>query len=223
MVILSIDPGTYKLGWALTDEKTLIDAGLIESQKKKLGDRFLQVYKALGQIFDRAATYELSLVAVEQYVGASKLGTDAMKGLIGIIHLMAAQRGYPVIDFYPTTVKKMLTGDGKADKEVVAQAVARQYPTGYNASLLDVTDAIALGIAIHEQLKSDDAFLETFRRAVIEAGGGINYPIVRQSLPKITKSEYTQGLARMRQLYEHEQRGGKYLFDIPLRLKEITY
>lgn len=73
--------------------------------------------------------------------------TQALSKVVGIADLVAWQQSESVFhELAPTTVKKLLTGSGKAEKEAVAQALERylgvqMYQTD------DESDAAAVGVA----------------------------------------------------------------------------
>ena len=70
-----------------------------------------------------------------------------MNKVVGIADLVAWQQSIAIFhEIAPTTVKKLLTGSGKAEKEAVAQALdrylgAKVYETD------DESDAAAVGVA----------------------------------------------------------------------------
>lgn len=73
--------------------------------------------------------------------------TQVLSKVVGIADLVAWQRSKSVFhEIAPTTVKKLLTGSGKAEKETVAQALERYL--GLQAYQTDdESDAAAVGIA----------------------------------------------------------------------------
>lgn len=151
MVILGFDPGTLKMGWAITSPEHLIDAGLITSKEKVLDFRFLELYKEIVKIFDKAVEHGVTMTIIEQYVSAYSLATDAVKGISGILRLESVKRGIPTDMLYPSTLKKILTGKGNCDKELVEAIVMSRYNIKERYSELDVTDAIAATMVGHRR------------------------------------------------------------------------
>mgnify|MGYP001600102527 CR=1 FL=1 len=226
MVVLSIDLGTKFLGWALTTPDRVLDAGLIQDPGKVLDLRFLSLYTALGPVFDRAVAEGVALVALEAYGSRGRWTTDALKGLAGIIRLMAAQRTLPTTLVYPSEVKCAVSGRGDADKAAVARAVHRAYPLSARHVDPNVTDAIAVGLTVHQQLAAEEAGLEAVQRAIEEAGGVLTRAqIVAAGLTAGSNKdqrlrEASRMLAVLASRYAHDRVGNRYVFHVPWVSKE---
>lgn len=73
--------------------------------------------------------------------------TQALSKVVGIADLVAwQQRRAEYHELAPTTVKKLLTGSGKATKEEVAAALV-QYVGEQSYTTDDESDAVAAGVA----------------------------------------------------------------------------
>lgn len=109
----------------------------------------------MSSIFDRYKDKKLILVKEEVFTTRSNINTGLTIAKVhGIADLVAARHGYP--DFHQlgtTAIKRILTGDGKAEKDMVAEATMRYVgPHEYGSD--DESDAVAVGLAwlIEEKL-----------------------------------------------------------------------
>jgi crossover junction endodeoxyribonuclease RuvC len=71
----------------------------------------------------------------------------------GAILMVAAQLNVPIIHFTPTQVKRLLTGSGRASKEQMQHAVARELRLDRVLEPNDVADASALAICLYHRLR----------------------------------------------------------------------
>ena len=64
----------------------------------------------------------------------------------GALFLAGAQRGVPVLSYAPAPVKKLITGSGRASKEQVQHAIARELNLKTIPEPHDVADALAIAL-----------------------------------------------------------------------------
>jgi crossover junction endodeoxyribonuclease RuvC len=73
--------------------------------------------------------------------------TQVIFRVVGVSDLALAKEGYTkIVDLSPTTVKKAVAGNGKADKKQVAQAV-ETFIGEYQFKNDDESDAVAVALA----------------------------------------------------------------------------
>ena len=156
MRILGIDPGLHATGYGVISASSeglrLISAGAIHpsSPRVALGRRLQELYDGLREVIATSQPQALALESV--YTHHEYLTTAAlMAHARGVICLLGAQQGIPLIEYLPTRVKKALTGQGHASKEQVSCAVGMWLNVDASAWTSDVTDALALAIA-HAQI-----------------------------------------------------------------------
>ena len=128
MLVLGVDPGTATTGYGLikveNNEFEVITFGLIETEKN--GDPGVR----LNYIFNKMSflLHKLSpdIVAIEKLFFAANTKTAIRVGQAqGVMLLSAAKLKLPVVEYAPGTVKKIVTGDGRADKIKVAKSVRK--------------------------------------------------------------------------------------------------
>ena len=72
----------------------------------------------------------------------------------GVICLAAAQAGIPVVHYTATQIKKILTGNGRAPKLQMQQAIQRELRLADLPEPADVADALAIALC-HYYLPPD--------------------------------------------------------------------
>jgi len=68
------------------------------------------------------------VLAVEKTFFAQSRNTALLNVLVDEIQAIGKRKGLKVFCFAPTTMKKSITGNGRASKEDVARVIALQYP-----------------------------------------------------------------------------------------------
>ena len=67
----------------------------------------------------------------------------------GVICLAAAQADLPVVSYAATQVKRMLTGNGRAPKSQMQQAICHEFALASPPEPPDVADAMAIALCHH--------------------------------------------------------------------------
>ena len=122
MLILGIDPGTATTGFGLlkVDGKgyDAVEFGLIETDKNGSPSKRLEtIYKELLNILKK---YKPDVMAIEKLFFATNAKTAMRVGQAqGVMLLSASMVNTEVVEYAPGTIKKVVTGDGRADKKVV--------------------------------------------------------------------------------------------------------
>ena len=155
MVILGIDPGTRKMGYALlTLEKgkiSLLEAGLIKIKADELQFQIPQMVEAFESIFEN---HKIDQVAMEDiFYAHNPKTTIKLAQFRGAIMLTILQQFGQFNEYTALQVKKALTGNGKAAKEQVAFMVKRLLNIKKEIKPLDITDAIAVAITHAQRVK----------------------------------------------------------------------
>lgn len=159
MIILGIDPGTTKIGYALLRaDLAKIDigeAGLIPIKSAEKERRLLELH---GSLKDLLARVQPQALAVEKLFFAKNQKTAlAVSEARGVILLTTALAGVNIFEYTPLEIKKSVTGDGGADKLQIKKMIAlilRDSPIPRYQD--DVFDAIA--VALTHCLKAPDKF-----------------------------------------------------------------
>lgn len=148
MIILGIDPGTRKMGYALLSlergKMTLLEAGLIKIKAEELQFQIPQMVEAFEHIFQN---FTIDAVALEDiFYAHNPKTTIKLAQFRGAIMLMLLQQFGQFSEYTALQVKQALTGNGKATKEQVAFMVKRLLSIKKEIKPLDISDAIAVAI-----------------------------------------------------------------------------
>ena len=149
--LLSLDTGR-KMGWAISEEREIREYGLIELYKSggdhTEGDVLTKFYSHLADMRDR---YRFNAIAFEQISGGAQGDQIKWSNMYrATIILFADIRSLPVVGIAPATIKKAVTGSGRADK---TQMLAAIKDLGYSPKDDNVADAIGCAMAFWDNLE----------------------------------------------------------------------
>lgn len=156
MIIIGIDPGTLKTGYGIIEANGAsyrpLDYGcIVPPQKKKLTERYLIIFNALEELFER---YRPEALAVEtQYVDKNIQSTMKLVQVRGFTLIVAAKKRIPIYEYAPSKAKNAVVGKGQASKEQVKSMVGVLLGLNSSAMPYDASDALALAICHAHTLK----------------------------------------------------------------------
>lgn len=155
MIILGIDPGTRKMGYALISLEgnniSLIEAGLIKIKAHELQYQIPQMVEAFEDIFKNFSIDEVALEDI--FYAHNPKTTIKLAQFRGAIMLMLIQQFGQFSEYTALQVKQALTGNGKATKEQVAFMVKKILNIKKEIKPLDITDAMAVAITHSQRVK----------------------------------------------------------------------
>ena len=149
MVILGIDPGFARVGWALvkSDKRraTSDKFGCIETSKNNNPqERLVDVYKQISSLIKK---YKPDVLAIEELFFTNNAKTAFKVGEArGVIILACAMQKIPVFSYTPLQVKIAVTGYGNADKGQVGRMIKAILKLKEIPKLDDTADAIATAL-----------------------------------------------------------------------------
>lgn len=125
MIILGIDPGTASIGYAVLDcsQKTprLLEARLLSIHSTDPGERLMDIHREIKKIITQ---WNPAVASVEKLFFFKNAKTVmSVSEARGVILLTAILAGIRVYEYTPLTIKKVVTGDGSADKAQVQKMV----------------------------------------------------------------------------------------------------
>lgn len=150
MIILGIDPALNNTGWAVIEvsnaNKALsyIASGIIKNNTSNAIDKKLvNIANSFGCIVDK---YKPNQAGIEEvFVNVNPVSSLKLGMARGVVIATVAQKGVVVFEYKPNTIKKTITGAGKADKSQVAYMIKYLLPLA-NFSSNDESDAIAIAL-----------------------------------------------------------------------------
>ncbi len=129
MRILGIDPGTATTGYGLVetdvnDESKVIEWGLIETDKDgNKEDRLEIIYKETSKLIKNTKP---DLFVMEKIFFATNAKTVIAVGQAqGVLLLAASRANVKVVEYAPGTIKKTITGDGRAKKKDIQHFIRK--------------------------------------------------------------------------------------------------
>jgi len=124
--ILAIDPGTREMGVAVLGKGNLLYHGVeILRKLPSPQDRLRQGRVAVGRLI---RNFRPTILVVEKTFIAKNRNTALLNVLADEICALGRRKGIEVVTLAPNTVKKIVSGNGWANKAEVARAVAERYP-----------------------------------------------------------------------------------------------
>lgn len=161
MIILGIDPGTARIGWAIVEATRgathTQHFGCITTDKtKQPAERLLVLYDALTKLFH---TYDPDCVSVEELFFSKNAKTAIGVGQArGVVLLTAAKHNVPVVSYTPLVVKQAVCGNGRAEKRQVQLMVTRLLKLRAVPQPDDVADALAIALTHAYSFSLKDRF-----------------------------------------------------------------
>lgn len=146
-----------------------VDTWSIDNKTKKTNKHIGEILKEIADWFDNAlddnnVKFFVREKAVKNY-GRTRgsMATSAILQVVGIAdYMLHKKKGASWYEIYPVSVKKLITGNGKAEKQEVADALI-EYVGSHEYKNDDESDATAVGIAwlvsnnqIKQIIRSDD-------------------------------------------------------------------
>jgi len=153
MKILGVDPGLNITGYAVVEKRlgklALIEAGMVRGRTRgDLAARLQEIHDGIREVI---AAFAPALLAIEElYSHYERPRTAILMGHArGVICLAATQAGIPVRSYPSTQVKRMLTGNGRAPKHQMQQAICHEFGLTAPPEPPDVADAMAIALCHH--------------------------------------------------------------------------
>jgi crossover junction endodeoxyribonuclease RuvC len=155
--ILGIDPGLERTGWCIIpSQNQSIQAGIvITSSKDPIGIRLYNLQKQIEKIIEEK---NIHLLSIEKIVITKKIESRLEQVLQarGVILSLAGKFQLRVQEIAPNTIKKAITGSGKANKTDIKNALRLIYKIEHQKDYTDdVYDAIAIALTCKNSLSYD--------------------------------------------------------------------
>jgi crossover junction endodeoxyribonuclease RuvC len=158
MVVLGLDPGIDRLGWAVIEDTSesysLHNYGLISTNKTE--DSALRLNEIAVDLIGLIEKYSPDAVFIEKLFFSVNVKTAmTVSEVRGVIKATCAGKGKQVFEVHPLTLKKKIVGTAKATKKEIQSAMLSLFKIDTKFITDDVADAIAiayLGIldALHQ-------------------------------------------------------------------------
>jgi len=165
MVILGIDPGTATTGYGIVEysEDKIIARkfDLIETNKDgSPSKRLMYIHSELVKLI---ALHKPDVFVMEKLFFATNAKTAIRVGQAqGVMLLSAAEANLPVFEYAPGTIKKMVAGNGRADKKDIQRSLRKVFGAKVKSKAKKKThfdnaaDALAVSLCHIYTLKGGD-------------------------------------------------------------------
>jgi crossover junction endodeoxyribonuclease RuvC len=152
MIILSIDPGVERVGYAILEKDSrtkainCLHSGLVLTDKTLTREkRFVIIYDRVSKLIDQ---YRPDCLVIEELFYSKNVKTAiAVAQAQGLLYLAAAAHSISLHSLPPNTIKMRVTGYGNADKLAIKKMVDLQMKLTKKKRIDDEYDAIACGMA----------------------------------------------------------------------------
>lgn len=149
MIILGIDPGTTRIGYALLDKKDVddvrvLDYGCLEIPNKNQVERLGIISNFTSELILK---YRPEILSIERLFFTKNVKTAlSVSEARGVIINSAAAMNLKILEFTPLEVKMVITGYGRAEKKEVQKMICRILNLEKTPQPDDASDAIAIGL-----------------------------------------------------------------------------
>lgn len=149
MIILGIDPGTTRIGYALLgkeniDNITVLNYGCLELLNVDQITRLKSISSFINKLISE---YRPEILAIEKLFFTKNAKTAlSVAEARGVIINTAASLNVNILEFTPLQVKLAVTGYGKAEKREVQKMICRVLNLKEVPQPDDASDAIAIGL-----------------------------------------------------------------------------
>ena len=126
MIILGIDPGYARLGYAILKkdsqvEKLIASSCIETSPKEKHSERILKLAKKVEKLIEK---YKPNILAIEKlYFTTNQKTALKVAEIKGIVLYIALKNKLKTVEYTPLEIKVAVCGYGKAPKEQVKKMV----------------------------------------------------------------------------------------------------
>lgn len=155
-IILGIDPGSVRVGIGVIEKNgealKYIESGLLRiAQNSDKGKRLLALEKDLKKALIRARPDRAGIEKL--FFSKNQKTAFSVAEARGVILKTLTEFHVPIFELTPSEVKLAVAGNGRASKEAVAKMVGYFLKIQTKNIIDDATDALALAIAVSNQLR----------------------------------------------------------------------
>ena len=148
-MILWIDPWVRKLWYALiTSELKIVDSGILLSEIKSPTrmnqfERMMEIYDYFTKLIKK---YKIQTMCIEKlfFTKFNQNNAEFVYGIRAILITLCLKNKIKIKEYTPIELKKFITGNGKAEKNLVQKCIMKIYNLKDFPEFNDAADALAL-------------------------------------------------------------------------------
>ncbi|MCX6824072.1 MAG: crossover junction endodeoxyribonuclease RuvC [candidate division SR1 bacterium] len=148
-MILGIDPGVRKLGYALiTSDLKIVDSGILLSEIKSPTriDQFERMREIEEYFTKLLKKHTIKTMSMEKlfFTKFNQNNAEFVYGIRAILITLCLKYDIKIKEYTPIELKKFITGNGKAEKKLVQKCIMKIYGLKEFPEFNDAADALAL-------------------------------------------------------------------------------
>jgi len=113
-------------------------------ERLALAERLGHLHAEITSVIEQHAPSEAAVEA--PFHGVSARSALQLAHARGVVLAALGSSGIPVFEYSPATIKKAVTGNGRAEKQQVEAMVSRLIAVGQSPGRSDIADAIAAAV-----------------------------------------------------------------------------
>ncbi len=147
MIICGIDPGYDRAGYGFLKIRNgsfeVMSYGLVSTDKKKsFSERLFELGGDIDSLFQK---HKPDVLIIEKlFMGRNTSTVLQVSEVRGVMSYLASKNNIQILELAPTSIKKIVSGYGAADKNQMIRAVTMLLNLPQPPSPDDVADALAL-------------------------------------------------------------------------------
>lgn len=148
MRVFGIDPGSLNLGWGFIeidkqDRILKVEHGCLQwSGKEPFLQRLPKISAELGLLLEK---HQPQVTVIEKiFLGKNVDSAFKLGHVRGVCAVQCQRVGSDIVEYTARTVKKQITGQGQAEKQVVQSFLYHQLKPSEKFLTQDASDALAL-------------------------------------------------------------------------------
>lgn len=158
MLILGIDPGLARLGFALLKKEgeraEYVTCGVIKTEKEE--ERPYRLALLYDSLLEICREYHPDVMSVEKVFFSRNAKSALDIGEVrGVVLLLGRKEGLTIYEYTPLEVKETVTGYGKADKQQVKKMLKILLKLDRLPGPTDASDALALAFCCMQRERFD--------------------------------------------------------------------
>ena len=156
MRILGIDPGLATMGFAVIDvkdrTKKILTIGVVRTKTDlTFSERLSEIHKDTTALINE---YKPNVCAIEQIFFSKNISTGIqVSHARGVVLLALETAKIPITEYTPSAMKRLLTGDGKADKKSIQKMLCLELGLSSPPQPDDAADALSLALCLSAALR----------------------------------------------------------------------
>ena len=148
-MILWIDPWVRKLGYALIKQNLeVVDSGILLLEKKSptREDQFNRMREIEDYFIKLIKKNKIQTMCMEKlfFTKFNQNNAEFVFGIRAILITLCLKNNIKIKEFTPIELKKFITGNGKAEKQLVQKCIMKLYNLKDFPEFNDAADALAL-------------------------------------------------------------------------------